>query len=275
MRTERVTIGTSVLTPTFRYHPAIVAQAMATIALRSRGPAGGPRRRHRRVAQRGPARHRVAGPEGAVRPAQGSDRAHPAALDRGVRDVRRRVLQDPQRDDLRPPERPVEIWIAASGPAAARLAGRVADGFICTSGKGMELYSDTLLPAVAEGAEKAGRSADAIEKMIEVKVSYDYDRTPGAPGLRDLGGARPARRNEDGRRRPARDGAPRRRAADRAGRHAAGSSRTTRTSTSSRSGPTSSWASPTSCSTPPATNQSRFINAYARDILPRLRERFG
>ncbi len=74
------------------------------------------------------------------------------------------------------PERPVEFWIAASGPAAARLAGRVADGFICTSGKGMELYSETLLPAVAEGAEKAGRSTDAIEKMIEVKVSYDSDR---------------------------------------------------------------------------------------------------
>ena len=74
------------------------------------------------------------------------------------------------------PKKPVEYWIAAAGPAAARLAGRVADGFICTSGKGMELYADTLLPAVAEGAEKAGRSTDAVEKMIEVKVSYDHDR---------------------------------------------------------------------------------------------------
>ncbi|MFL5750175.1 MAG: LLM class flavin-dependent oxidoreductase, partial [Chloroflexota bacterium] len=30
MRTQRVTIGTSVLTPSFRYHPAVVAQAYAT-----------------------------------------------------------------------------------------------------------------------------------------------------------------------------------------------------------------------------------------------------
>jgi len=30
-RTERVTIGTSVLTPTFRYHPGIVAQNFATL----------------------------------------------------------------------------------------------------------------------------------------------------------------------------------------------------------------------------------------------------
>ena len=49
------------------------------------------------------------------------------------------------------------IYIAASGPAAARLAGRIGDGFICTSGKGAELYTETLLPAVEEGAAKAGR----------------------------------------------------------------------------------------------------------------------
>src|SRR6195256_3066477 len=30
-RTRRVTLGTSVLTPTFRYHPSIIAQAFATL----------------------------------------------------------------------------------------------------------------------------------------------------------------------------------------------------------------------------------------------------
>ncbi|NUT95334.1 MAG: LLM class flavin-dependent oxidoreductase, partial [Saccharothrix sp.] len=32
-RTKRVTLGTSVLTPTFRYNPAVIAQAFATLAL--------------------------------------------------------------------------------------------------------------------------------------------------------------------------------------------------------------------------------------------------
>src|SRR5690348_13769968 len=32
-KTSRVILGTSVLTPTFRYHPAIVAQAFATLGL--------------------------------------------------------------------------------------------------------------------------------------------------------------------------------------------------------------------------------------------------
>ncbi len=67
------------------------------------------------------------------------------------------------------------VYIAASGPAAARLAGRLGDGFICTSGKGPELYVDTLLPALEEGATKAGRDASAMDKMIEMKVSFDTD----------------------------------------------------------------------------------------------------
>jgi coenzyme F420-dependent glucose-6-phosphate dehydrogenase len=73
------------------------------------------------------------------------------------------------------PERPVPLYVAGAGPAAARLAGRLADGFICTSGKGRELYVDTLLPAVREGAEKAGRDLTDLDLMIEVKVSFDPD----------------------------------------------------------------------------------------------------
>jgi coenzyme F420-dependent glucose-6-phosphate dehydrogenase len=73
------------------------------------------------------------------------------------------------------PDEPVPIYVAASGPLAAKLAGRVGDGFICTSGKDPALY-DELLGKVAEGASEAGRDPDAIRRMIEVKVSYDRDR---------------------------------------------------------------------------------------------------
>ena len=73
------------------------------------------------------------------------------------------------------PNTPVPIYVAAGGPQMAKYAGRVADGMICTSGKGMELYTDKLLPAVAEGAEAAGRDAAAVDRMLEVKFSYDRD----------------------------------------------------------------------------------------------------
>jgi coenzyme F420-dependent glucose-6-phosphate dehydrogenase len=72
------------------------------------------------------------------------------------------------------PEQPVPIYLAGSGPAATRYAGRVGDGYITTSGKDPSLYTDTLLPAVREGAEKAGRSVADIDMMIEVKVSFDH-----------------------------------------------------------------------------------------------------
>jgi coenzyme F420-dependent glucose-6-phosphate dehydrogenase len=40
----------------------------------------------------------------------------------------------------------------------------------------MELYRDTLLPALKEGADKGGQNYDGIEKMIEMKVAFDPDR---------------------------------------------------------------------------------------------------
>jgi coenzyme F420-dependent glucose-6-phosphate dehydrogenase len=72
------------------------------------------------------------------------------------------------------PDEPVPIYVAASGPLAAKLAGRAGDGFIVTSGKAPELYEE-LNAAMVEGATAAGRDPDAIVKMIEIKVSYDHD----------------------------------------------------------------------------------------------------
>ena len=74
------------------------------------------------------------------------------------------------------PEQAVPIYVGAGGPQLARYAGRAADGLICTSGKGMELYSEQLLPSFSDGAKESGRDAGELDKMIEVKVSYDNDR---------------------------------------------------------------------------------------------------
>jgi coenzyme F420-dependent glucose-6-phosphate dehydrogenase len=72
------------------------------------------------------------------------------------------------------PAEPVPIFVAASGPLAAKLAGRAGDGFIVTSGKNAELYEE-LNAALEEGARAAGRDAAEITRMIEIKVSYDHD----------------------------------------------------------------------------------------------------
>ncbi|HEU5006577.1 MAG TPA: glucose-6-phosphate dehydrogenase (coenzyme-F420) [Jatrophihabitantaceae bacterium] len=172
--TERVTIGTSVLTPTFRYHPAIVAQAFATLGCLYPG---------RVVLGMGSGESMNEVPLGIEWP-DGKERF--GRFREAVRLIRElwageRVSFEGEyyRTDNATiydlPEQPVPLWLAASGPAATRFAGRAGDGYITTSGKDASLYTDTLLPAVKEGAEKAGRSIADIEMMIEVKVSFDHD----------------------------------------------------------------------------------------------------
>src|SRR3954471_21111661 len=172
--TERVLIGTSVLTPTFRYHPAVVAQAFATLGCLAPG---------RVVLGVGSGESLNEVPLGIPWP-DGKERF--ARLKEAVQLIQQlwredRVTHDGQFYKVDnatiydKPETPVPIYIGASGPAATRLAGRIADGFITTSGKGRELYTDTLLPAVREGADKAERKIDDLDLMIEVKVSFDDD----------------------------------------------------------------------------------------------------
>jgi len=173
-RTERVLIGTSVLTPTFRYHPAVVAQAFATLGCLAPG---------RAVLGLGSGESLNEVPLGIAWP-DGKERF--ARLKEAVQLIKQLWTEDrvsfegqyyrtEKATIYDKPEQPVPIYIGASGPAATRLAGRVADGFITTSGKGHDLYTGTLLPAVREGAEKAGRKLDELDLMIEVKVSFDPD----------------------------------------------------------------------------------------------------
>src|ERR1700739_4320674 len=75
------------------------------------------------------------------------------------------------------PETPVPIWIAAGGAQVAKYAGRTGDGMICTSGKAPTLYTEALLPAVSEGLNAANRDGAGYTRMIEVKVSFDTDRS--------------------------------------------------------------------------------------------------
>jgi coenzyme F420-dependent glucose-6-phosphate dehydrogenase len=173
-RTQKVLIGTSVLTPTFRYHPAVVAQAFATLGCLAPGRAilgvgSGESLNEVLLGTKWPdGKERFARLKEAVLLIQKlwtEDRVtHEGQFYR----TENATIYDK-------PETPVPIYIGASGPAATRLAGRIADGFITTSGKGHGLYTDTLLPAVKEGAEKADRKIDDLDLMIEVKVSFDDD----------------------------------------------------------------------------------------------------
>jgi len=174
--TKRAQIGTSVATPTFRYHPALVAQAAATVESLAPG-------RFFLGIGTGESMNEV--PLGIQWP----DIKERFARLREAVDLMRRLWKEEfvtfegeyyKTKNATIYERPasgvVPLYIAGTGESAARLAGRLAQGFICTSGKGEELYTSTLIPAVQEGARKANRDPGAIDMLIELKVSYDTDR---------------------------------------------------------------------------------------------------
>ncbi len=173
--TSRVVLGTSVLTPTLRYNPAVVAQAFATLGCLAPG---------RVILGVGTGESLNEVPVGVAWPEQSERFARLREsveliqqLWRGERlTIEGQYYRTSNATIYDRPDEPIPVYIAASGPAAARLAGRLADGFICTSGKGRELYTDTLLPGVAEGAEKAGRDPSILDRMIEMKVCFDTDR---------------------------------------------------------------------------------------------------
>ena len=118
------------------------------------------------------------------------------------------------------PEGGIPIYIAAGGPQVAKYAGRAGDGFICTSGKGEELYKDKLIPAVKEGAEAADRDPDSIDRMIEIKISYDPDPKLALENTRFWAPLSLTAEQKHSINDPHRDGEGRRRAAHRAGRQA-------------------------------------------------------
>jgi coenzyme F420-dependent glucose-6-phosphate dehydrogenase len=174
-RTTRILMGTSVLTPTFRYHPAVIAQAFATLGVMY------------------PARVILGVGTGESLneiPAVGMDWPAPAERTARLKEALAliRELWNGERVSWRGqyyrtekatiydrPAAPLPIYVAGAGPVMAKYAGQSAQGFICTSGKGIELYRDTLLPNLAAGVAAAGRSADDVDRMIEMKVSFDLE----------------------------------------------------------------------------------------------------
>jgi coenzyme F420-dependent glucose-6-phosphate dehydrogenase len=175
-RTERVLLGTSVLTPSFRYNPAVLAQQFATLALLNPG----------RVVL-GVGTGEALNEMSVGLPEWPEFKERFARLREAVRLMRalwanERVSFEGEyyrTDDATIYDRPeggVPIYVAAGGPVMAKYAGRVADGFICTSGKGMDLYTDKLLPAVEDGLAASDRSARDFTRMIEIKLSYAATR---------------------------------------------------------------------------------------------------
>ena len=174
-KTECIQMGTSVMTPTFRYHPSIVAHAFGTLGCLFPG---------RIILGIGTGESLNEVPATGMEWPEMKERF--ARLRESVRLIRQLWAEERvsfegdyyRTVDATIYDRPIQsvpIYIAAGGPMVAKYAGRAGDGFICTSGKAQELYTEKLIPGMEAGLEASGRTKDQIDRMIEVKVSFDTD----------------------------------------------------------------------------------------------------
>lgn len=272
-RTARVRLGTSVLTPTFRYHPSVVAQAAGTLGLLSNGRfflGVGSGESLNEVAPLGiewpPFKERMARLREAVALMQRLWREELVTFEGKYYRTRLATIYDRPREG-------VPLYIAAAGATAAELAGRVADGLICTSGKAWELYRDTLLPSLVRGAEQAGRDPARIERLIEMKVSYDTDRQRALHDTRYWAALALTPEQKVGIEDPREMEALAATVADHA--HRRWIVTNDPDEMVERIAPYVDLGFNHLVFHAPGPDQHRFLDLFARDVLPRLRRRFG
>ncbi len=166
-------LGPGVTAPTFRWHPAMVAQASATLAAMYPG-------RHWLGLGSGEAlnEHVVAGywpeaPERINRMFEAIEiinKLFTASL--AGKDVKHSgtfyKLESTRLWTM--PEVPPEILVATAGPVTAKRTGRHADGLI-TVGAPLEKISG-LFAKFAEGAREAGEDPDTMPKVLQLHLSW-------------------------------------------------------------------------------------------------------
>ena len=187
-RTKKIPIGTSVTCPIFRYHPAIVAQAFAT--LRAMYP-----ERIFLGLGTGEAMNEV--PLGYAWP---SVKERVLRFEESIQLMQKLWTEDwvdfkgkyyrlKQAKLYVKPTTPVPVYVASFGPKVAEIAGKYAEGYITAFLVSEEHLRNVLIPAIERGAEKMGRDPSKIEKVVELDIGYDKDYTKALKKVRFWAGS--------------------------------------------------------------------------------------
>ncbi len=174
--TKRIPFGTSVTAPTLRYHPAIVAQAFATLDCLFPGrvflglgtgealnemPLGYDWPKYTERAER---------LEEAIQIILRLWKGETLSTKGKYYTLRKAKLYTK-------PNGKIPLYIAAAGPTSAKLAGTYGNGVIILAGN-LKLYDNSLCQSVDKAARQNNRDPTQIERVLELLVSYDehYDR---------------------------------------------------------------------------------------------------
>lgn len=168
MLTSRIGLGGAVVDP-YAVHPAITAQALATIAELAGGRAT-----------------LALGAGGSGFPMMGIERKRPARALREALTLMRPLLAGETRSldgetvtaraarlHFTPPS-PIPLWVATRGDHTLRVAGELADGaIIATYARPAEIRA--ALNFVHEGARRTGRTLADVRTMVRVDTCIDDD----------------------------------------------------------------------------------------------------
>jgi coenzyme F420-dependent glucose-6-phosphate dehydrogenase len=172
-RTHRIHMGTGVTCPILRYHPAIIAQAAATLSCFAPGRvylAVGTGEALNEYAATGlwpeyeERQERLAEAIGLIR-----------ALWNGEQVTHKGKYYETHKAKLyTPPASPIPLYVSALVPASATFAGKYGDGFITVGGKQPEIYRNTL-KNFEKGAREARKDPSKMPRLIELNAAYTDD----------------------------------------------------------------------------------------------------
>ena len=172
-RTGRITIGTGVTCPILRYHPAIIAQATATLSCLAPG-------RVYLGLGTGEALNEYAAVGVWPGYAERQERMEEAielirALWTGKEiTYRGKYYQTNKARLYSPPAKPISIYVSALAPHSALFAGKYGDGLFTVGGKQPEMYRQ-LLKDFEQGARDGGKNPATMPKLIELNVEYEQN----------------------------------------------------------------------------------------------------
>jgi coenzyme F420-dependent glucose-6-phosphate dehydrogenase len=77
----------------------------------------------------------------------------------------------------KPKSRSLDIYFSSVGPKSAKLAGEHGDGLITLSSRNsIEKLRDVVLPSFLEGAQKAGKDPSAMKKIVSLSFTMEKDK---------------------------------------------------------------------------------------------------
>lgn len=181
-RTGKASLG-SVTAPLLRYHPALVAQAFATLDYMYPGriflclATGEAMNESPLGLQWPPYKERLARLEESIKIIK-------MLWKDSFIDFNGQYYQLRKANLYTKPKTKIPLYVAANGPSGAYVAGRYADGLL-TSGRTFEnKFERELLPAIKNGAKDANRNPDRLEKIVHIVTSYDEDFDRAVEGCR-------------------------------------------------------------------------------------------